>query len=91
MAVGAAQLGLGYGLDIIHWTHGRSDPSIGTTNLSWGVWIAANSVILGAVIAHRLGVDPANTRQPPSKWLPEWAVKPSVRPAGCPSGGTTRD
>lgn len=90
VAVGAAQLGLGYGLDIIHWTHGRSDPSIGTTNLSWAVWIAANSVILGAVIAHRLGVDPANTGQPETTdRLTRWLWRPVLGLAAGLGGSIT--
>jgi hypothetical protein len=78
LAVGAAQLGMGYGLDIIGWASGRTGPTAVTeaANLSWATWIAASSAILGAVIAHRLGSVPTN---------PVKATKPDVSSQGSTS------
>jgi hypothetical protein len=53
--VGAAQCGLGYGLDIIAWlpaTHGDSE-SAWLASLAWATWIGATSVAAGAVCAER--------------------------------------
>jgi hypothetical protein len=58
---GAAQLGLGYGLGIIAWFNtdeaGRlvTDPNAWTASLAWTAWIAATSVVGGAICADRLG------------------------------------
>jgi hypothetical protein len=56
-AVGAAQLGLGYGLDIIRFADagGQFSPQVWVGSLTWATWIAANSTIIGAVVADRLG------------------------------------
>lgn len=52
---GAAQLGLGYGLGIIAWVpspNGSAEP-VWVASLTWATWIAATSVIAGAVYADR--------------------------------------
>ncbi|MFI5841007.1 hypothetical protein ACIA8K_15010 [Catenuloplanes sp. NPDC051500] len=52
---GAAQLGLGYGLGIIAWVpspDGTAEPTW-VASLTWATWIAATSVIAGAVYADR--------------------------------------
>src|SRR4051794_7358865 len=50
---GAAQLGLAYGLGIISW-QGAASADSWATNITWTAWIAAVSVVLGAVVADRL-------------------------------------
>ncbi|MFC0100775.1 hypothetical protein ACFFKH_25055 [Micromonospora marina] len=53
---GAAQLGFGYGLGIINWAPAgavRAEASW-VASLAWATWIAATSVIVGAVCAQRL-------------------------------------
>jgi hypothetical protein len=66
--VGAAQLGLGYGLGIIAWL-----PSVDGTreaawvaSLAWSTWIAATSVVAGAIVADRLGAEPVTPAGPAS-------------------------
>jgi len=56
-AVGAAQLGLGYGLNIIRFADagGQLTTGIWVAGLTWATWIAATSTIVGAVAADRLG------------------------------------
>ncbi|MDP9798458.1 hypothetical protein J2S43_006970 [Catenuloplanes nepalensis] len=52
---GAAQLGLGYGLGIIAWVpspDGSAEP-VWVASLTWATWIAATSVIAGAVYGDR--------------------------------------
>ncbi|MFI2708720.1 hypothetical protein ACH495_01120 [Micromonospora sp. NPDC018662] len=61
---GAAQLGFGYGLGIINWapTGTVRVESAWVASLAWATWIAATSVIAGAVCAQRLrggGDEPA--------------------------------
>ncbi|GAB3055009.1 hypothetical protein [Micromonospora schwarzwaldensis] len=53
---GAAQLGFGYGLGIINWapTGTVRIESAWVASLAWATWIAATSVIAGAVCAQRL-------------------------------------
>nr|MDT0662763.1 hypothetical protein [Micromonospora sp. DSM 115978] len=53
---GAAQLGLGYGLGIIAWLPSADGASEAAwvASLTWAVWIAATSTILGAILAQRL-------------------------------------
>lgn len=58
----AAQLGLGYGLGIIAWvappgTDSNSAAATGawTAGLAWANWIAATSVVVGAIVGDRLG------------------------------------
>ncbi|WP_405091827.1 hypothetical protein OG767_01490 [Micromonospora sp. NBC_01392] len=53
---GAAQLGFGYGLGIINWapTGTVRVESAWVASLAWATWIAATSVIAGAVCAQRL-------------------------------------
>jgi hypothetical protein len=69
--MGAAQLGLGYGLDIISWTPdaatatapGLLSSEAWIASLTWATWIAATSAIAGAITAHRLstaGADDGN-------------------------------
>lgn len=54
---GAAQLGLGYGLGIIAWlpTASGASEAAWVASLAWATWIAATSVVAGAVTADRLG------------------------------------
>lgn len=56
----AAQLGLGYGLDIISWMPTSAPDSEATwvASLAWATWIAATSVIIGAICADRLAGSP---------------------------------
>jgi hypothetical protein len=49
-ATGAAQLGVGYGLGIIGW---RGDAAGWAAALTWTVWVAALSVAVAALGAHR--------------------------------------
>ncbi|MFI5834450.1 hypothetical protein ACIA5A_12320 [Micromonospora sp. NPDC051300] len=53
---GAAQLGFGYGLGIINWapTGSVRIESAWVASLAWATWIAATSVVVGAVCAQRL-------------------------------------
>ncbi|MEV0455595.1 hypothetical protein [Catellatospora methionotrophica] len=56
-AAGAAQLGVGYGLGVFSWVptvHG-GDEAAWLASLAWTVWISALSVVLGAVVADRVG------------------------------------
>lgn len=55
-AVGAAQLGLGYGMDIISWAPDADGLSSEAwiASLTWATWIAATSAIAGAIVADRL-------------------------------------
>lgn len=59
-AVGAAQLGLGYGLNVIRFADagGQFTTGIWVASLTWATWIAATSTIVGAVVADRLGTRP---------------------------------
>jgi hypothetical protein len=62
-AAGAAQLGFGYGLNIISWLP-ASDGLSGQTwvaSLAWATWIAATSATVGAIVADRLSTAPART------------------------------
>jgi hypothetical protein len=54
---GAAQLGLGYGLDILVWTPPAKDgaDAAWAAGLTWTVWAAATSVVIGAAIGERVG------------------------------------
>ena len=76
-AVGAAQLGVGYGLEIISWRPGVAGLSTDAwlASLAWATWIAATSTIAGAVVAYRLSV----------RSVPTPAGGPG-RPAGYPAG-----
>ncbi|WP_369700226.1 hypothetical protein [Micromonospora sp. WMMA1996] len=63
---GAAQLGFGYGLGIINWapTGSVRVEAAWVASLAWATWIAATSVIAGAVCAQRLrggGEEPVGT------------------------------
>lgn len=62
---GAAQLGFGYGLGIINWapTGTVRVESAWVASLAWATWIAATSVVVGAVCAQRLrgGDEPVGT------------------------------
>lgn len=81
--VGAAQLGLGYGLGIVAWL-----PSVDSggeaawvASLAWATWIAATSVVLGAVAADRLaptrdGAGPL--AEAGSDWQPESLLTASL-------------
>ncbi|WP_431874124.1 hypothetical protein [Micromonospora marina] len=53
---GAAQLGFGYGLGIINWAPAGAvrAEAAWVASLAWATWIAATSVIVGAVCAQRL-------------------------------------
>ena len=52
----AAQLGLGYGLGIVVWIpdQASSADAAWAAGLAWTVWIAATSVVVGAVIGDRV-------------------------------------
>jgi hypothetical protein len=53
-AVGAAQLGLGYGLGVVVWPDiATTDNSVWLGSLGWATWIAASSTVFGAVLASR--------------------------------------
>lgn len=56
-AAGAAQLGIGYGLGVFSWvpTVDAADDAAWLASLAWTVWISALSVVLGAVVADRVG------------------------------------
>jgi hypothetical protein len=58
---GAAQLGLGYGLGIITWTSARdaAGETAWLTSLTWVLWLAAVSTVVGALCADRLGAPDA--------------------------------
>jgi hypothetical protein len=62
----AAQLGLGYGLGIVAWVPPDGDgPTAGgawTASLAWASWIAATSVVVGAVAGDRSGATVASGR-----------------------------
>jgi hypothetical protein len=60
--VGAAQVGLGYGLEIIAWqpSAGETGDSTWVASLAWTTWIAATSVVIGAICADRLSVPRAS-------------------------------
>jgi hypothetical protein len=79
---GAAQLGFGYGLGIINWT----PPGAGAVeaawvaSLAWATWIAATSVIAGAICAQRL-----HDRGTPRRPHPEVNEPPSSRPETDPA------
>ncbi|WP_259276059.1 hypothetical protein [Micromonospora chalcea] len=65
---GAAQLGFGYGLGIINWapTGAVRIEAAWVASLAWATWIAATSVIAGAVCAQRLrGRDEEPQGRPP--------------------------
>ncbi|MGC4894345.1 hypothetical protein [Micromonospora sp. DT31] len=53
---GAAQLGFGYGLGIINWAPSGAArvEAAWVASLAWATWIAATSVVVGAVCAQRL-------------------------------------
>lgn len=55
--LGAAQLGVGYGLGIIAWPRGTggAGESAWVASLAWATWIAAISAAVGAICADRLG------------------------------------
>lgn len=57
-AIGAAQVGLGYGLEIISWRPGTEGLSSEAwlASLAWATWIAATSTIIGAVAADRISL-----------------------------------
>ncbi|MGC5018768.1 hypothetical protein [Micromonospora sp. DT47] len=54
--MGAAQLGIGYGLGIINWAPAGAGTTEATwfASLAWATWIAAVSTVAGAVCAQRL-------------------------------------
>jgi hypothetical protein len=53
----AAQLGLGYGFDILVWAPPQPEAADAAwaAGLTWTVWAAATSVVVGAVIGDRVG------------------------------------
>jgi hypothetical protein len=55
----AAQLGLGYGLGILVWTPNGADAAVARgawwAALAWTTWVAATSVVVGAVVGDRYG------------------------------------
>jgi hypothetical protein len=59
-ATAAAQLGLGYGLGIITWVvPAGTAPAVASgawsSSLAWATWVAATSVVAGAVFGDRMG------------------------------------
>jgi hypothetical protein len=63
--VGAAQLGLGYGLGTLVWPATASaDDSVWLGSLGWATWIAAGATAFGALGAARLG----GTVRPGGPW-----------------------
>lgn len=79
-AIGAAQIGLGYGLEIISWRPGTEGLSSEAwlASLAWATWIAATSTIIGAVVADRIAL----TARPPSATSPRIPVPRLPEPAG---------
>jgi hypothetical protein len=61
-ASAAAQLGLGYGLGIIVWAPADAAAAGGAwwAALAWTTWVAATSVVIGAVVADRYGGRPGS-------------------------------
>jgi hypothetical protein len=66
--VGAAQLGLGYGLGIIAWLPSADGTreAVWVASLAWSTWIAATSVVAGAIVADRLSAEPTTADGPAS-------------------------
>jgi hypothetical protein len=60
----AAQLGLGYGLGVIVWTPPGVDAAVARgawwSALAWTTWVAATSVVIGAVVGDRYGTRPGS-------------------------------
>ena len=56
LGVGAAQLGVGYGLNIVAWVPATEDTSraLWLASLAWIAWLTANSTVIGAFCADRL-------------------------------------
>lgn len=53
--IGAAQLGLGYGLGVVVWpVTSTTDDGVWLGSLCWATWIAAGATVFGAVAAARL-------------------------------------
>jgi L-cysteine desulfidase len=53
---GAAQLGIGYGLNIVTWAPATDEETARTlwlASLAWVAWLAANSTVIGALCADR--------------------------------------
>lgn len=80
--VGAAQLGLGYGLGIVAWLPAADGASEAAwvASLTWASWIAATSTIAGAIVAQRLG--DAETRYADAR-------RAGRAPQESPAGGST--
>lgn len=60
-AFGAAQLGLGYGMDVISFMpddRGQLPTEAWIASLTWATWIAGTSTVLGAMMADRLSSGP---------------------------------
>ncbi len=71
-AVGAAQLGLGYGLGVVVWHESAADNAVWITSLSWAAWIPATSTILGAIAGGR--TRRTATQQRPAMAVPGFAL-----------------
>lgn len=89
----AAQLGLGYGLGVLGWLPGTDDTgeTAWTASLTWAVWIAATSTVLGAVGTRRLGRVPPPAARAAASPGPDPAVGstgPSTDPVAAASVGT---
>jgi hypothetical protein len=56
VGAGAAQLGIGYGLNIVAWVATGEDDSrpLWLASLAWVAWLSANATIIGALCADRL-------------------------------------
>jgi hypothetical protein len=96
-AVAAAQLGLGYGMDIIRWAPDANGLSSEAwiASLTWASWIAATSAITGAIVADRLSapagappdpLDPTRSTAPPDPVHPAPATGEPTTPAPVQTG-----
>jgi hypothetical protein len=92
-AAGAAQLGLGYGLDIVSWSPDANGLSSEAwiASLTWATWIAATSAITGALVADRIGAPYGAAPppgDPPARSAPAAPDSgPAARPAPDPAPG----
>ena len=67
--IGAAQLGLGYGLGVVVWpVTATADDSVWLGSLGWATWIASSATVFGAVIASRLRSGPSVSERPAGPW-----------------------
>lgn len=76
VGVGAAQLGVGYGLNVVAWVPATEDSSrsVWLASLAWVTWLAANSTVIGAICADRLSGQQIESDQSPTAKLAWRAV-----------------